>query len=130
MVLKVLFYKEKHKRNEMKIISIKENSDFKRLYYRGKSVVKKRLVLYYRKNRFNFNRLGITVSPKIGCAVTRNRVRRLLKENYRLIDGLSQGYDIVIVARTSSSGASFQSIGKDLEVALRESGLFMRDDLD
>ena len=108
----------------MKIISIKENSDFKRLYYRGKSVVKKRLVLYYRKNRYSFTRLGITVSPKIGCAVTRNRVRRLLKENYRLSEGISQGYDLVLVARTSSAKASFQEIGRDLEGALKESGLF------
>lgn len=109
----------------MKIISIKENSDFKRLYYRGKSVVKKRLVLYYRKNRYSFTRLGITVSPKIGCAVTRNRVRRLLKENYRLSEGISQGYDLVLVARTSSAKASFHEIGKDLEGALKESGLFV-----
>ena len=107
----------------MKIISIKENSDFKRLYYRGKSVVRKRLVVYYRKNRLSFSRLGITVSPKIGCAVVRNRVRRLLKENYRLLQGLSEGFDIVIVARGSSSNASFSELGKDLRSALYESML-------
>ena len=114
----------------MKIISITENSDFKRLYYRGKSVVKKRLVLYYRKNRYPFTRLGITVSPKIGCAVTRNRVRRLLKENYRILQGISQGYDIVLVARTSSAKASFHEIERDLEGALGESGLLKRDLID
>ena len=105
---------------KMKIISIKENSDFKRLYYRGKSVVKKRIVVYYRKNRFTENRLGITVSPKIGCAVVRNRVRRLIKENYRLLQGLNEGYDIVIVARSSSKDSSFDDIGKDLRKALSE----------
>ena len=68
----------------MKVVSIKENSDFKRLYYRGKSEVKKNIALYYRKNRFSYNRLGITVSPKVGKAVIRNRVKRLLKENYRI----------------------------------------------
>ena len=108
---------------KMKIISIKENSDFKRLYYRGKSAVRKRLVLYYRKNTLSINRLGLTVSPKIGCAVERNRVRRLLKENYRLLQGLSQGYDIVLVARSSIKSASFDEIGKDLRSALKESGL-------
>ena len=107
----------------MKIISIKENSDFKRLYYRGKSVVRKRLVIYYRKNRLQTNRLGITVSPKIGCAVVRNRVRRLLKENYRLLQGLAVGFDIVIVARGSSADASFSELGKDLRSALYESML-------
>lgn len=114
----------------MKIVSIKENSDFKRLYYRGKSVVRKRLVVYYRKNRFSYNRLGLTVSPKIGCAVVRNRVRRLLKENYRLLQGLCQGYDIVIVARKSSSKSVFQEIGKDLKSAFFESGLLKSDELD
>ena len=94
----------------MKIISIKENSDFKRAYYRGKSVVKRRLVIYFRKNKYGFNRLGLTVSPKIGCAVVRNRVRRLIKENYRVLQGLSEGYDIVIVARNSAAAVGYAEI--------------------
>ena len=114
----------------MKIISIKENSDFKRLYYRGKSVVRKNVVLYYRKNSFSYNRLGITVSPKVGNAVTRNRIRRLLKENYRLLQGLSEGYDIVLVARTRAAKADFLSFKKDLESALCESGLLKGNDTD
>lgn len=114
----------------MKIISIKENSDFKRLYYRGKSVVRKRLVVYYRKNRFQHSRLGITVSAKIGCAVVRNRVRRLLKENYRNLQGLSDGFDIVIVARGSSKSATFYELGKDLRSALSECGILRGDKLD
>lgn len=114
----------------MKIISIKENSDFKRLYYRGKSVVRKRIVVYYRKNRLDHNRLGLTVSPKIGCAVVRNRVRRLLKENYRILQGLSEGFDIVIVARNSSKDAAFHELGKDLRWALSECGILKRDKLD
>ncbi len=107
----------------MKIISIKENSDFKRAYYRGKSAVKKRLVVYYRKNNYGFNRLGVTVSPKIGCAVVRNRVRRLIKENYRVLQGLPTGYDIVIVARSSSSAASYSEIEKDMIKAFKECSL-------
>ena len=83
-------------------------------------MVKRRIVVYYRKNKFAYNRLGITVSPKIGCAVVRNRVRRLIKENYRLLQGLSSGYDIVIVARSSSKDASFEEIGKDLGKAFKE----------
>lgn len=112
----------------MKVISIKENSDFRRLYYRGKSVVRKSVAVYYRKNRFSFNRLGLTVSPKIGKAVVRNAVRRRLKENYRLLQGLSEGYDIVIVARKRASAASFDEIKKDLESALCEGGLLKRNE--
>ena len=107
----------------MKVISIKENSDFKRLYYRGKSVVKKCVAVYYRKNRFSFNRLGITVSPKVGKAVVRNAVKRRIKENYRLLQGLTEGYDIVIVARKRAAVASFHEIKKDMESALFEGGL-------
>lgn len=106
----------------MKIISIKENSDFKRLYYRGKSVVKKRIVLYYRKNRFNYNRLGITVSSKVGNAVVRNRIRRLIRENYRLSD-INNGYDIVIVARSAAAFSDFSEIGTDFKKALMETEL-------
>ena len=108
----------------MKIISIKENSDFKRVYYRGKSVVKKRLVVYYRKNKYDYNRLGLTVSPKIGCAVVRNRTRRLIKENYRNLQGLKEGYDIVIVARGSIVNSSYGEIGKELVKAFSECSLF------
>ena len=107
----------------MKVVSIKENSDFKRLYYRGKSEVKKNIALYYRKNRFSYNRLGITVSPKVGKAVIRNRVKRLLKENYRIIQGLSTGYDIVIVARKRAAYASFYELKKDMEEAFYSCGL-------
>jgi len=98
----------------MNIVSIKENSDFKRLYYRGKSEVRKRIVVYYRKNKLSFNRLGITVSPKVGNAVKRNRVRRLIKENYRLLPGDFSGYDIVIVARKSAAFSDYYEIKKDL----------------
>ena len=113
----------------MKICSIKENCDFKRLYYKGKSCVKKSVVLYYRKNKFSCNRLGLTVSPKVGNAVKRNRIRRILREIYRVLE-LEQGYDIVIVARKSSALKSFCEIQKDLKSALYDSGLLKRDELD
>ncbi len=88
-------------------------------------MVRKNIVLYYRKNRFSYSRLGITVSPKIGNAVVRNAVRRRIKENYRLLQGLKEGYDIVIVARKRSPQASFDEFKRDLESTLRESGLLI-----
>lgn len=105
-----------------KIITIKENSDFRRAYYRGKSIVKKRIVLYFRKNKFSYNRLGITVSPKVGNSVVRNRIRRLIRENYRLSEISKSGYDIVIVARSSAAYSNYYGIGKDLKSAFQESG--------
>ena len=114
----------------MNIVSIKENSDFKRLYYRGKSEVRKRIVVYYRKNRLSCNRLGITVSPKVGNAVKRNRVRRLIKENYRLLPISTFGYDFVIVARKSAAFSDFYDIKKDIWDIFSGLGFLKRDDSD
>ena len=84
-----------------KTVSLKENHLFRRAYNRGKSAADSRLVLYVRGNGQKGNRLGFTVSTKVGCAVVRNRVRRRIRELYRTHEGgLLLGYDIVIVART------------------------------
>jgi len=69
------------------------------------------MVLYARKNRTNTNRVGITVSKKLGHAVVRNRVRRRLREIYRLNEEKFQpGWDIVVVARTKAVYADFEKL--------------------
>lgn len=89
--------------------TLKKNSDFRRLYSKGKSVVTPYLVLYCRRNRLGVNRLGYTVSTKLGHAVVRNRVRRRLREIYRLnSQALKTGWDIVVVARSRCVGARYQ----------------------
>ena len=81
-------------------VTLKENHEFRRLYHKGASAVSGAMVLYCRKNRLGHNRLGVTVSVKIGHAVVRNRARRRLREVYRLnTPRLRQGYDIILVAR-------------------------------
>ena len=83
-----------------KAVTIKQNHEFRRLYAKGRSAVGPALVIYCRKNRLGHNRLGITVSTKLGCAVRRNRARRRLREVYRLSSpAMRQGYDVVLVAR-------------------------------
>ena len=67
-----------------KTVSIKENRTFRRIYNKGRSAVTPFLVLYCRPNGRDHNRLGVTVSTKLGCAVVRNRARRRLREVYRL----------------------------------------------
>ena len=81
-------------------VSLKENRVFRRLYAKGNSAVGPAMVLYCRRNGRKENRLGLTTGTKLGCAVVRNRVRRRLREIYRLNeDRFLTGYDIVVVAR-------------------------------
>ena len=83
-------------------ISLKENHEFRRLYHRGTSSAGRHLVLYCRKNKLGRNRLGLTVSAKLGKAVQRNRVKRLFREAYRLHENeFARGIDIVLVRRST-----------------------------
>ena len=83
-----------------KTVTIKENRTFRRIYNKGRSAVTPYLVLYCRKSGRGHNRLGVTVSTKLGGAVVRNRARRRLREVYRLAQpDMQQGYDIILVAR-------------------------------
>lgn len=92
-------------------VTLKENYEFRRLYQRGASAVSGSMVVYCRKNKLGHNRLGITVSVKLGGAVVRNRARRRLREVYRLNrDKLRPGYDVLLVAR----GRTLTAPWKDL----------------
>ena len=90
--------------------SLKLNHIFQRLY-RTSGQANSFLVLYARKNRTCCNRVGITVSKKLGKAHIRNRVRRRLREIYRLNESsFLPGYDIVLVARSRAVTADFQAL--------------------
>lgn len=106
-------------------VSIKENREFSYLYRRGKFYSSDCLIIYIRKNRFPFSRLGITVSKKVGKAVVRNRVRRRIKESYREIEGrIPASYDFVIVARNSAAEADYKKILSALKYLMKKAGLF------
>ncbi|MCF2618748.1 ribonuclease P protein component [Oscillibacter valericigenes] len=92
-------------------MSVKENYEFRRIYAKGRSGVSPYLVIYARPNRRGHNRLGVTASTKLGHAVVRNRVRRRLREIFRLNqDKLKQGYDFILVARTRAVGAEYREL--------------------
>ena len=90
--------------------SLKLNHIFQRLYHTS-GQANGYLVLYARKNRLDHNRVGITVSKKLGKAHIRNRVRRRFREVYRLNEeAFLPGWDIVIVARSRAIDADFTKL--------------------
>lgn len=107
--------------------ALKLNHIFRRLYHTS-GVANAYLVVYARPNRLEANRVGITVSKKLGHAVVRNRVRRRLREIYRLNEQLvTPGWDIVIVARSKAVGAPFPAL-TNAYLALAKKAGFLRDD--
>ena len=92
--------------------ALKLNHIFRRLYGTA-GYANGLLVLYARKNHTGQNRVGLTVGKKLGHAVVRNRVRRRLREVYRLNEERFQpGWDIVVVARSRCIGADFTQLTK------------------
>ena len=91
--------------------SLKQNHLFRRLYQKGKSASGHCLVVYCRKNGLPYNRLGLTTGTKLGHAVVRNRIRRRIREAYRLSEHTYlSGYDIVVVARTRAIFARYSEL--------------------
>jgi len=99
--------------------AIKENYLFRALYRRGRQSACKTMVVYLSRNRQKtVNRLGLTVSTKLGSAVVRNRIRRRLREAYRMLEPeLQTGLDIVITARFGCEMAPFATLVRDMREA-------------
>ena len=91
--------------------SLKKNRDFQQVYKRGTSKANRYLVMYVLPNQHMKNRLGISVSKKVGNSVVRHRVTRLIRESYRLNErSFRQGLDIVVVARPNAKDRTYQEI--------------------
>ena len=107
--------------------SLKLNHIFRRLY-RTSGFADGYLVLYARKNRTKENRVGITVSKKLGCAVVRNRTRRRLREVYRLNESSFQpGWDLVVVARSRAVDADFARLTQSYLNLAKKAGVLIQE---
>lgn len=99
--------------------SLKKSKEFKFVYNRGKSLANKFLVLYVCKNTKNMNRLGISVSKRVGNSVIRHRITRLIRESYRINEHMFKiGYDFVVIARNNAKCSGY----KEIESALLHLG--------
>ena len=109
-----------------KYISLNENSDFRRVYHRGKSCARPALVVYAMKNRVGICRVGITTSKKIGDAVERNRSRRIIRAAYQSIFNeytLKGSYDIIFVARGKTKYLKSTQVEKAMLECIKELGI-------
>ena len=104
---------------------LRKDSDFRRVYKHGKSFANRYLVMYIMRNNLEYNRVGISVSKKVGKAINRNKIRRRIKESYRLnIDAnVKYGYDIVFIARVAIKEADYKDIEKSMNHLIRKAGL-------
>ena len=91
--------------------SLKKNHQFQFVYKNGRSYANKYLVMYIKENGTDRNRIGISVSKKVGNSIVRHRVTRLIRESYRLHEAIfNSGLDIVIVARASAASVDYFEI--------------------
>lgn len=104
--------------------TIKLNKEFKFAYRRGTKYVSRSVVMHHYKNKTDKNKIGITVSTALGCAVVRNRVKRYIREAFKDYKAkIYEGYNIVFVARTRCAYVSFQEIKSSVDECMENSGL-------
>ncbi len=101
-----------------KIKTLKKNYEFKNVLTKGKFYKENTITVYIQKNNIKSNVIGIAVSKKIGNAVKRNKLKRLIRESYRLMKNeLKQGYNIVFVwnKNMSFNNANYFTVNKDMK---------------
>lgn len=106
------------------VYRLKKNKDFRKVYSRGRSFADRKIVVYLYKNDQDESRIGFSVSKKVGKAVIRNRIRRILKEICRLNrPKIKKGYDIIIIARPSAAKDTYRVLERSFLWLIKKSGL-------
>jgi len=103
---------------------LKKNYEFKKVYNEGRYYVEKYVVMYIVMNNSASNRVGFSVSKKVGNSVVRNRVKRLMKEIYRQYAmNMKLGYDLVFTARVGSGSVDYSNIEKNIKSIIKKAKL-------
>ncbi len=111
----------------MKYYRLRKNSEFQKVFQKKESIAAYNLVMYIRENHLPINRLGVSVSKKVGKSVTRSRVKRYVKESYLLSEpNTKKGYDLVVIARVRSAGDDFFKIKKSYDYLIRKHHLLKK----
>ena len=105
---------------------LSKTSEFKKVFSEGRRIEGKNLIIFISKNDYNFNRPGIIVKKETGKAVVRNKIKRWLREAFRLINKkLSPGYDIIVLAKNNVRESNYFEICYDLESLFYKGKLFL-----
>lgn len=108
------------------VVTLTLNTQFRKLYQKGASYVSPAIVLYAKQNGLPYNRLGITVSKKIGKAVIRNRSKRRLREVFRTnSEKIRRGFDFVLVARGRTAFVPYHTLEEDFLSAAKKLGVLI-----
>lgn len=106
---------------------LRKNQDFRKVYNEKNSIANRLLILYIKKNKLDYNRAGFTVSKKIGKSVVRSKVKRRMKESYRLKDKeIKQGYDLVFIAREGCADVGYDEIQSALVHLIKKKKLLIK----
>jgi len=109
----------------IKTIPLKKNTEFLRLYKKGRFFAGRYMVLYIMENKREYCRLGIAVSKKVGKSVKRNRVRRLIRENYRFYEQfVKTGFDYVFAARPADRLPLYSEIKSEMKFLFKKLNVF------
>ncbi len=103
---------------------IRSNRDFRVVYDKGKSKANKYLVIFFKKNGYDYNRIGFSTTKKLGNSVIRNKVKRLMRESYRINSfKIKEGYDIIFLSRVRAKDASYKQIESAIMHLVKKAGL-------
>jgi len=109
---------------------LRKSTDFRKVLREGRSWAHPLIVLSALPNDLEYSRFGFSVSRKIGKAVVRNRVKRLMREATRLrLESIKEGWDMVCTARQPIREADFHQVDRAIEDLLRRAGLLKEESL-
>ncbi len=116
-----------HDKSKKELLRLKKNWEFKKVYRYGRTVVSRNIVLYYCPNGQGYNRIGFSISKKVGRSVVRNRIKRIYKEAFKLIEKqIRKGYDFILIARKPAVDVTFQEACKELLSLCRRGQLLLK----